>query len=295
MIINTGNLRTLYRAFNTAFLDGFGQAPADHEPIVVEVSSMTSEEEYGWLGQWPSLRKWVGERVLRGIEQHDYTIKNEKYESTIYVKGDHVRDDKYGVYSMMFNEMGRAAGAHPCELAFALLKMGFSELCYDGQYFFDTDHDDGKGGSASNSGGGPANGTPWFLLDCSRMLKPIIFQKRKDYEMVYMDDPNDERVFMADELRYGIDGRCNVGFGLWQLGYGSRAALNKDNYKTARETMMAFTGDEGRPLGIKPTHLVVPPALEGEALEVLKAERDAAGATNVYANTATLITSPWLA
>jgi phage major head subunit gpT-like protein len=54
-------------------------------------------------------------------------------------------------------------------------------------------------------------------------------------------------------------------------------------------------GDHARPLGIRPTHLVVPPSLEGQALEILNAERDAAGATNVYKGTAQLIVCPWLA
>ena len=58
---------------------------------------------------------------------------------------------------------------------------------------------------------------------------------------------------------------------------------------------MSVKGDEGAPLGCKPTHLVVPPTLEHEALELLNAERLANGATNVYRGTAELIASQWLA
>ena len=252
---------------------------------------MTSEEEYGWLGQWPSLREWVGERVMRGIAEHGYVVKNRKFESTIRVKRDNIEDDHYGVYSPLFNEMGRAAAAHPCELVYATLKAGFENTCYDGQYFFDTDHPI-QGASVSNDGGG--SGTPWFLLDCSRMIKPVLFQRRRDYHMQYMDMLNDEQVFNYDEFRYGVDARVNAGYGLWQLAWGSKEALTADNYKAAREAMMAFKGDEGRPLGIKPTHLVVPPDLEAEALQIVNAMLGAGGTTNIYYNTATLIATPWL-
>lgn len=44
-----------------------------------------------------------------------------------------------------------------------------------------------------------------------------------------------------------------------------------------------------------PTHLVGPPMLEKEGLELLNADRNAAGATNVYRDTAKLIVTPWLA
>ena len=292
MIVNSGNLTILYRAFNAAFREGFGQAPADHMICTLDVPSTTRTEEYGWLGQAPSLREWVGERTLRGIAEHGYSIRNKKFESTLEVERDDIEDDRYGVYNPLFQELGRTSAAHPCELVFALLKAGFETNCYDGQYFFDTDHlVNGK--SVSNDGGG--SGAPWFLMDCSRMIKPVIFQRRRDYRLQAMDMLSDEHVFNTDKFRYGVDARCNVGYGLWQLAYGSKQTLNDTNYETARTALQQMQGDEGRPMGVMPTHLVVPPSLEKEGLELLSAERLANGATNVYRGTATLVTTPWLA
>ena len=90
---------------------------------------------------------------------------------------------------------------------------------------------------------------------------------------------------MRKEYRYGVDGRANVGFAFWQQAYGSKQTLDKAAYEAARQTMMEFKSDEDRPLGVKPNLLVVPPALESKGLEILNAERDAAGATNVWRGT----------
>lgn len=64
---------------------------------------------------------------------------------------------------------------------------------------------------------------------------------------------------------HGVDGRANAGYGLWQLAFGSKAELMPANYEAPRAAMMAFKGDEGRPLNIRPNVLVAPPSLEGAA------------------------------
>lgn len=80
----------------------------------------------------------------------------------------------------MFAEMGQATRRHPEELIFGLLASGFAANCYDGQFFFDTDHPvsdaDGNTVSLSNFQGGA--GSAWYLLDTSREVRPIIWQER---------------------------------------------------------------------------------------------------------------------
>ena len=303
MEVTTGNLNTLFTTFNAAFMAGFGQAPTDHQRFTMMVGSMTATEEYGFLGQWPGLKEWVGERVLRGIAQYDYTIKNKTFESTIQVLKERIQDDNLGIFGPMFEEAGRAAAAHPAELVYELLKAGESTLCFDGQNFFDTDHPigiDDEGGAASQQSNllVPADrgddATAWYLVDTSRALKPLIHQTREPYTLTRMDDPTDENVFMRREFLYGVDGRCNVGFGLWQLALKSTLALSGTNYGKARARMHTFKGDANRPLGIMPNLLLVPPALEEQALELINAERDSNGATNVWRGTAEVVMSTWL-
>lgn len=296
MIINQSNLGRLFTGYSAAFQRGLGQADPQWNRVATRVPSTTREEKYAWLGQTPNLREWIGDRVIKSIEAHDYSIKNKSWESTIEVGRDDIEDDTYGVYSPLFEEMGRSTAAHPNQLVFSLLGQGFATACYDGQYFFDTDHpvldEDGKVTSVSNTGGG--SNDAWFLIDDSRALKPILYQVRKDYNFVRQDREEDENVFMRKSFRYGVDGRSNVGFGFWQFAYGSKQTLDKTSYKAARTALMGMKGDYGRPLGLRPRLLVVPPALEEAGLELLNAERDAAGATNVYRGTAELLVCEWL-
>ncbi|MBU1611246.1 MAG: Mu-like prophage major head subunit gpT family protein, partial [Proteobacteria bacterium] len=269
----------------------------DFEKLAMVVPSNTGQEVYPWLGKTTRFREWIGDRVIQNLKAHSFTIANKSYEDTVSVLRYSIEDDQYGVYNPLIAQLGQDAKTHPDELVFALLAAGFATLCYDGQYFFDTDHpvldENGDMTSVSNMQSGSA--TPWYLMDTSRMVKPIIFQKRKDYKFASLNKETDENVFMRKEYIYGVDARCNVGFGLWQMAHGAKVTLNTTNYAAARAAMMGMKGDNGKPLGLRPTLLIVPPSLESAALAVIKAERDAAGATNVYRDTAEVLVTPWLA
>jgi len=70
--------------------------------------------------------------------------------------------------------------------------------------------------------------------------------------------------------------------------------LTAANYAAVRAAMMAYKGEDGRPLRVNPNLLVVPPQLEGDARQILNAEQ-ISGTTNVYRNTAELLVVPELA
>ena len=89
--------------------------------------------------------------------------------------------------------------------------------------------------------------------------------------------------------------RCNVGFGLPQLAWGSKQTLNAANYEVARAAMMSMKGDGGSPLGLIPDLLVVPPTLEGAGRGLLQSQLIGGGESNKWANTAELLVTTWLA
>lgn len=297
MKITSANLNSLRVGFKTSFQGGLSQAPSQYKRIATVVPSSTREERYGWLNKLPNIREWIGDRVIQNVSESDYSIKNKPFEMTIGVDRDDIDDDTLGTYKPLFEEMGMAVGAFPDQLVFPLLKAGFTTKCYDGQYFFDTDHpvldENGNEVSVSNSGGG--SGTGWYLMCTKRAIKPIIYQERKSFEFVALDNPDDPNVFRKKEFQYGVDGRANVGFGFWQFAYGSKQTLDGTSYEAARVAIMGMKGDFGRPLGLVPDTLVVPPSLEGAGKALLSSQLVNGGESNKWAGTAELFVSPWLA
>lgn len=61
----------------------------------------------------------------------------------------------------------------------------------------------------------------WFLLCTTRFLKPFIYQVREKIRFVSKTRDTDDNVFMLDQYIYGASGRCNAGYGFWQMAYGS--------------------------------------------------------------------------
>ena len=300
MAIITGSLLTnLFVTFNAAFKKGFGNAKPMWDKIAMRVASGSRSNTYGWLGNWPGFREWVGDRVVKDMKTHEYSITNKHWESTVSVNRDDIKDDEIGVYSPMFEEMGRASNVFPDELIFNLLANGFSTLCYDGQNFFDADHPvypevDGTGTAATVSNMQAGTEPAWYLLDTSRSLKPLIFQEREKPVFTRRDKDTDEPSFTRNMAEYGVDCRSNVGFGLWQLAFGSKAELTAANFNAAYASMQSVIADGGRPMGVNPTVLVVPPSLRDKAFEIVKAERNAAGATNINRNAVEVLVTPYL-
>lgn len=296
MIVNQEALVGIGQTFSTIFAETFAGVENQAELVATKVPSTGSQVNYKWLGEIPGMREWLGDRVIANLKASDYTLVNKSFELTIGVDRDDIEDDNIGVYRPMIQQLAHSAATHPSELVYALLKLGFSEKCYDGQYFFDTDHPVGDGDNAasvSNFGGG--SGTPWFLMDLSRPLKPMIWQERKKPEFVAKDNPTDDNAFMNKKFLYGVDDRKNVGFGLWQLAYGSKDTLNATNFEAALTAMGSLKNDYGKPLGVNPTHLVFPPALEGAAKDVIAKQNLANGESNKWFNTVELVKVPWLA
>lgn len=308
MIITPQALTALFTNYRQEFQGALAAAPSDWDKVAMMVSSTTRTNTYGWLGQFPQFREWIGERVIKDMQAQSYLIENKTFESSVGISRDDMADDNLGIYSPMVAEMGRAAGTFPDEnLIFPLFGLGFSQPCYDGQNFFDLEHPvyanhDGTGAAASVSNyfAGPtdASSNPtnprWFLLDMSRAVKPFIYQRREAPNFTQMTAMTDEAVFMENRLRMGARARGNGGFGLWQLAAASDLPLTADNFRTVYDAMRSIKGDGGRPLGIRPSLLVCDTSTEIQADNVLNVDRLPNGAANPNYKKVQVLATPWL-
>lgn len=121
---------------------------------IAALSNMfTSDQEsetYKWLGQSPTMREWVGGRNPKGFRENGITIVNKDFEATMEVLVSELRRDKTGQILVRVREMAERTNAHWAKLLSTLIINGESTVCYDGQYYFDTDHAEGESGSQSN-------------------------------------------------------------------------------------------------------------------------------------------------
>lgn len=134
------------------FFRMFAQTTQDSplDVLSMKVKSDQAYETYGWLEAAPRMREWKGGRQLQTFTSREWTIYNKKFESTIPIPIDDIRRDKTGQLALLAAAMGKDAAENPFYLMTALMAAAEASICYDGQYFFDTDHSEGKSGTQSN-------------------------------------------------------------------------------------------------------------------------------------------------
>lgn len=118
--------------------------------ISMPFGSDQGSEIYKWLGMSPTMQEWVGGRKAKGLRESGITIINKKFEATMEVMVEELRRDKTGQILVRIREMADRTAAHWAKLLSAEILLGESKACYDGQFFFDTDHSEGDSGTQDN-------------------------------------------------------------------------------------------------------------------------------------------------
>lgn len=294
-------LRTMIRGEYAARLSEL-EAQALYKTIASIIPSGSGSNTYNWVNKFPKIREWIGDRVINSMKEQAYAIANKLFEATLGIARTDIEDDNLGQYRVLSRAQADEVTSFFNRMIAALLTGGFASLCYDGQNFFDTDHPvypnaDGTGAATAVTniqGSAEATGTPWYLLSLSGSLKPLVLQQRIAPEMEEITNTQNDTVFIKDQYLYGIRWRGNFGYAFWQQAVASKETLSLANYKAARALMQSFKRDGGDPLGIVPTHLVVPSSLEAAGRSVVEKEMLTGGESNEYFHTAELIVLPWL-
>ncbi|MFV2030600.1 Mu-like prophage major head subunit gpT family protein [Neisseria sp. S1] len=275
-------LQALTVAFRKEFSDGLKHREPTFNKVAMVIPSTTAVNTYAWLSAFPKMREWVGERQIKKLGKQAMSISNKLFESTVSVPRTDIEDDQVGIYRSIMKQAGVAAAELPDDLVWPLLAKGKSTLCYDGQNFFDTEHvwyaeTDGTGSPTTMSNlttGSDTSAPTWYVIDDTNVIMPLVYQERTKPEFEEKFDPaKSDKVFMEDTYLYGIRARGNAGFGLWQLAHMvEKTNLTKESLAKVVKAMKEIKGDGGIPLKINPSLLVVPPALEETAREILEQE-----------------------
>lgn len=120
------------------------------EPLSNYFTSDQESETYKWLGQSPQMREWIGGRNAKGFLENGITIDNRHFEATLEVLVREMRRDKTGQVMVRVRDMADRTSAHWAKLLSTLIINAETTACYDGQFFFDTDHSEGASGTQDN-------------------------------------------------------------------------------------------------------------------------------------------------
>lgn len=139
------------RAVIGSFYAALDQADAGWvNDLSFKVQSNQESEQYAWLGMAPAMREWLGGRKATDLREFSYTLRNKEHEATLEVTVPELRRDKTGQLNVRIAELADRVMSYPAKLLSTLIESGISTVCYDGQFFFDTDHSEGSSGTQDN-------------------------------------------------------------------------------------------------------------------------------------------------
>ena len=140
MLINQEAIQALFWNLRTTYNNAFDAAPSTWEQIAMLVPSSSRENIYAWLERFPRMKKWIGEKDIKALAGHGYTVVNDDWEATIEVDRNDIEDDNLGIYGPQAQSAGYSAKQLPDEIVYDLVNNGFVNACYDGQAFFSQAH-----------------------------------------------------------------------------------------------------------------------------------------------------------
>lgn len=150
MALDTARTVATLRGLTAKFDIGRDSANPFYPALCAIAQSNGADEQYGWLGSMPGMREWLGERQFNTLRAANFTLTNKEWESSVAVLKNDIDDDRLGMYEATMESLGVEAEHHPDELLLSLITAGESTPCFDGQYYFDTDHSWGDSGAQSN-------------------------------------------------------------------------------------------------------------------------------------------------
>lgn len=147
MLVNASTIAAVFLNLNARFNNAFEAAPVIWDQIAMMVPSGSRENVYAWLENFPRMRQWIGEKAVRALIAHGYTVVNDDWEATVEVDRNDIEDDNLGIYAPMAESAGYSAKQLPDEIVLSMVNGSFENTCYDGQAFFSNAH--------------PVQGQPW--------------------------------------------------------------------------------------------------------------------------------------
>lgn len=126
--------------YKNIFQKTFNDTTSKASVLATEVKSNDLSEKYTWLGNFPNMKEWIGERDVKKLTDFGYAIDNKLFEASVTVPNIHIEYDKVGLYKPAIEQMAINCKLFGDELVADVLTTGENNICYDGETFFSDEH-----------------------------------------------------------------------------------------------------------------------------------------------------------
>lgn len=176
------SLASITTGYNVSFLRGLRAmtSATAYQSFAAEFTVNDPTTVFPIQGRSPQMREWIGPRNVRDTKVYGYSLTAKLFEATQKVRKQDVEDDKYGLYDGLMEGLGESAGRLPFDQVVAAIIAGTSNTCYDGEFFFDTDHPQDPSGAISTTYANEYGSMP--LTASNAALARSYMEVRKDEE-----------------------------------------------------------------------------------------------------------------
>lgn len=157
--------KSLEYGVKAGFLDARSAYARKSTLFAYATESTGKQETYVGLGANPMPREFKDTIVPQGLAERNIIIVNKDWEISLAVEDNAINDDRVGHVLQWARDGGMNFERHMDKLALQALNGGDGAtygLCYDGQYFFDTDHVDPHARYTTNQSNNLTLGTLTF-------------------------------------------------------------------------------------------------------------------------------------
>lgn len=217
------------------------------------IPSDQETEKHRWLGMAPVMRLWEGGRQAKKPNAYGIDVTNELYEGTVDIPVKYIQRDKTGQVQRYIDDLIRRANNHWGKLASDVINASESTVCYDGQFWVDTDHNESGSNQSNDITFAAATGTTPTVTE---MVDAILENIKQIYSFV--DDQGEpinqdaSQFLVMVPLTYWKEAQKAVNQEL--IGSGETNVLGKSNFSlsvvmnprlTWTTKMMIFATDTG--------------------------------------------------
>jgi len=238
-LLDRGKLEAAYITYSTIFDQELVNTKVIYPEIATVISNAGPVNQFNWLGDVPTMQKWLGMRIINRLRAEKHTLVTDWYANGIELDYDDLAEDKLGIVRPRIADLAKMGPKKIDAITIDMYTNGFGGTLgttYDGQYLFDVDHTAdgaGQGVSQSNYAGAVPLTSASYNAAIAQMMgfvgtngEPLEITPKT----ILVGIGNQLAVRQLLQAQYGAAGATNVDAGTSQAIVNARIAGAKKNY-----------------------------------------------------------------